>query len=145
MPRNPRTASQSSAGEAVRRWSAHGAAPLEYFADISSCDMISSVQKGHARGTIQGTYQVPSATNINVPTAQLLAANGPISSRQYVYRASAPDTERKTGKEGGARVPTLMPRTTPTPTPLAIPLKRLFRAHGISPMRSRSSRGDNLY
>lgn len=50
MPRNPRTASQSSAGEAARRWSAHGAAPLEYFADISSCDMISSVQKGPCPG-----------------------------------------------------------------------------------------------
>jgi hypothetical protein len=45
----------------------------------------------------------------------------------------------------GTDVRTLSPRITPTPTPLAIPFKRLFRAHGISPMRCTSSYGDNLY
>ena len=33
----------------------------------------------------------------------------------------------------------------PMPTPLAIPLSRLFRAHGISLILFRSSRGDILF
>jgi len=35
------------------------------------------------------------------------------------------------------------PRITPTPTPLAMPVKRLLRTQGISPMRERSE-NDNL-
>ena len=54
--------------------------------------------------------------------------------------------KEKREREGGEQhVRTLSPRMTPTPTPLAIPLKRLFRAHGTSPMRCKSSYGDNLY
>jgi len=36
------------------------------------------------------------------------------------------------------------PRMTPTPTPLAIPVKRLLRTHGISPTREKSEK-DNLF
>ena len=88
VPRSPRTASPSPALEVARRWSARGAALLEYFAGISSC-VCDKPRSDKARvrdlRLRQETYQVPSATSINVPMAQLLAANGPIYiSRQYV-------------------------------------------------------------
>lgn len=54
---------------------------------------------------------------MNVPTAQLDATNALV----------------------------LSPRMTPTPAPLAIPLRRLLRAHGISPIFWRSSEKEILY
>ena len=53
---------------------------------------------------------------MNVPTAQLDATN----------------------------TPALSPRMTPTPAPLAMPLSRLLRAHGISPIFCRSSKKEIL-
>lgn len=59
---------------------------------------------------------VPMEMSTNVPTAHCDAQNGPAD----------------------------IPRMTPTPAPLAIPLSKLFRAHGISPIFCTSSHSDIL-
>lgn len=151
------------AGEVVRRQSAPASAPPGYFADISSCvkgerrfrinvHAMNNPRAGVAHTNAGGsdemksmsTDQVPRETSIKVPTAQLLATNGSAPHQRATFRhtpASAKRVEGGGGDEIEARddVRTLRPRMTPTPTPLAIPLKRLFRAHGISPTRCRSS------
>lgn len=91
----------------------------------SSLDLLQIVLQTHAcqtptvnsgsRGRIRA-HQEPSVTAMNVPTAQLDATN----------------------------TPALSPRMTPTPAPLAIPLSRLLRAHGISPIFCRSSKKEIL-
>jgi len=60
---------------------------------------------------------VPQEMNRNVPTAQLHATNGLA----------------------------LIPRTAPIPAPLAMPLRRLFRAQGMLPRLFRSSQMDTFF
>ena len=56
------------------------------------------------------------------------------------------DCARKEEGLGGDRYSlVVIPRTKPMPTPLAIPLSRLLRAHGISLILPMSSRGDSLF
>jgi hypothetical protein len=150
------------AGEVVRRQSAPASAPPGYFADISSCvkgerrfrinvHAMNRPRAGVAHTNAGGsdgmksisTDQVPRETSMKVPTAQLLAANGSAPHQRATFRHT-PASAKRVKVEGNVievrdDVRTLRPRMTPTPTPLAIPLKRLFRAHGISPTRCRSS------
>ena len=77
------------------------------------------------------TYHVPREITINVPTAQLEATNGPVDSED-VCRATSM----------GQDILVFIARMKPIPAPLAIPLSRLFRAHGISGSRCKSSSTD---
>lgn len=82
------------------------------------------------------TYQVPSEITINAPTAQLEATITPI---QAAYSASM------LFQDGGHDLLVPIPRMTPIPSPLAIPLKRLFLAQGMSPIFCKSSLTDILF
>ena len=51
----------------------------------------------------------------------------------------------KKERKGRENALVLIPRMTPIPKPLAMPARRLLRAHGISPMCLRSSTGEILF